>query len=351
MEGYSRKEEKCNKVLFDLVPKESEWVVKKEGRSHGVSEEKKLELRLGPPDGEWCVKDSSKVRGRDDSSSSHLSFTHNFSCATAKRGFLDPPVNGAQPHQFSSFLQLQSPSQCMHVRPQDPSQPGCSKGVDLNSSEKMAFSPPAVPNTSQKRTAPSPVVGWPPLRSFRKNLASSSSLKQIPESQNAVSNKFSSEKPMERRQQKGFFVKINMDGIPIGRKVDLSAYDSYEKLASAVNELFKGLLAAQTEGGNRNKEGGEKAITGLLDGSGEYTLVYEDNEGDTMLVGDDVHWQMFVSTVKRLRVLKTSELSTLSREFQFRSSLSWICCCDDIASSDKRRVLITFRWEAGEALT
>lgn len=43
--------------------------------------------------------------------------------------------------------------------------------------------------------------------------------------------------------QKGFFVKINMDGIPIGRKVDLSTYDSYEKLASAVNELFKGLLA------------------------------------------------------------------------------------------------------------
>ncbi|XP_019198708.1 PREDICTED: auxin-responsive protein IAA26-like [Ipomoea nil] len=298
MEGYSRKEEKCNKVLF-------------EGRSHGVSEEKKLELRLGPPDGEWCVKDRSKVRGRDDSHS-HLSFTH-FSCASAKRGFLEAPVNGAQPpHQFSSFLGLQSPSQsqCLPVRPQEPSQPGCSKGVDLNSSEKMAFSPPAVPNTSQKRTAPSPVVGWPPLRSFRKNLASSSSLKQIPESQNAVSNKFSSEKPMER-SQKGFFVKINMDGIPIGRKVDLSAYDSYEKLASAVNELFKGLLAAQTEGG-------EKAITGLLDGSGEYTLVYEDNEGDTMLVGDDVHWQMFVSTVKRLRVLKTSELSSLSRGKQVK---------------------------------
>lgn len=34
----------------------------------------------------------------------------------------------------------------------------------------------------------------------------------------------------------------------------------------------------------------EKAITGLLDGSGEYTLVYEDNEGDRMLVGD-VPWQ------------------------------------------------------------
>nr|GMD37247.1 auxin-responsive protein IAA26-like [Ipomoea batatas] len=242
--------------------------------------EKKLELRVGPPDGIGVSKIAPRFRGRKDSSSSHLSL----------------PI-------FPVLLQREGP--------QDPSQPGCSKGVDLNSSEKMAFSPPAVPNTSQKRTAPSPVVGWPPLRSFRKNLASSSSLKQIPESQNAVSNKFSSEKPMERRQQKGFFVKINMDGIPIGRKVDLSAYDSYEKLASAVNELFKGLLAAQTEGGNRNKEGGEKAITGLLDGSGEYTLVYEDTEGDTMLVG-----MMSIGT-----------------------------------SSDKRRVLITFRWEAGEALT
>jgi len=34
-----------------------------------------------------------------------------------------------------------------------------------------------------------------------------------------------------------------MDGVPIGRKVDLNAYDSYEKLASGVDELFRGLLA------------------------------------------------------------------------------------------------------------
>jgi len=34
----------------------------------------------------------------------------------------------------------------------------------------------------------------------------------------------------------------------------------------------------------------ERAITGLLDGSGEYTLVYEDDEGDRMLVGD-VPWE------------------------------------------------------------
>lgn len=38
-------------------------------------------------------------------------------------------------------------------------------------------------------------------------------------------------------------MKINMDGVPIGRKIDLNAYDSYEKLSSAVDELFRGLLA------------------------------------------------------------------------------------------------------------
>lgn len=37
-----------------------------------------------------------------------------------------------------------------------------------------------------------------------------------------------------------------MDGVPIGRKVNLKAYDSYEKLSSAVDELFRGLMAGYT---------------------------------------------------------------------------------------------------------
>lgn len=40
-----------------------------------------------------------------------------------------------------------------------------------------------------------------------------------------------------------------------------------------------------TKRGSKEK----KPIDGLLDGSGEYTLVYEDNEGDRMLAGD-VPW-------------------------------------------------------------
>ncbi|KAG5576492.1 hypothetical protein H5410_056626 [Solanum commersonii] len=128
------------------------------------------------------------------------------------------------------------------------------------------------------RTAPEQVVGWPPICSFRKNLASSSSVKSAIETQNMVPNKSANKKPMEICQ-KGLFVKINMDGIPIGRKVDVKAYDSYDKLSFVVDQLFRGLLADR-----------EKAISGLLDGSGEYTLVYEVNEGDRMLIGD-VPWQ------------------------------------------------------------
>lgn len=171
----------------------------------------------------------------------------------------------------------------------------------------------STPKAAQKRSAPAPVVGWPPIRSFRKNLASSSS-KQTPPSDSDHAIK---KEKMVESCQKGLFVKINMIGVPIGRKIDLNAYDSYEKLSIAVDQLFRGLLAAQkdTSGGlvTGNQEH-EKPITGLLDGKGEYTLVYEDNEGDRMLVGD-VPWHMFVSAVKRLRVIKSSEISN-------------ICCCE-----------------------
>ncbi|RVW20102.1 Auxin-responsive protein IAA26 [Vitis vinifera] len=370
MEGCSRKDEVCPQLL-DLISKDREWVLKSgEGRSHGSPEEKKLELRLGPPGEDWTIKDNTNnnnCRERDESLrylrylSSMASMTHNCSnnnnnsniinnttTSCGKRGFLETVERntGEEGYQVktqqqqqqtkASFLQFQSSPP---VITKESSQPCCTKVVDLQNTEKKAFSPAsantAVPNSSQKsalilyrpltsspfvshmyqkkqKICPTAVVGWPPIRSFRKNLASSSSSKPANESQDVVPNKIASEKPVEVGK-KGLFVKINMDGVPIGRKVDLTAYDSYEKLSSAVDELFRGLLAAQRDssaGGIQTKQEEEKTITGLLDGSGEYTLVYEDNEGDRVLVGD-VPWHMFVNTVKRLRVLKSSELSAL----------------------------------------
>lgn len=320
MEGrFSKNGEACPHLL-DLIPKEKEWLKMGDGeRNRRSSEEKKLELRLGPPGGEdWSMKQA-KISERSDLLSlgyflPSINNTNNYNNNKNGFSFLQFPSTPT-----TSTVASQTP-QSLPVMAKESSKPCCTKVVDLQSTpEKKAFSSPspakipAVPTSSQKRTAPASVVGWPPIRSFRKNLSNTSASKQASESPNTVSNKDIDEKPVEA-SRKGLFVKINMDGVPIGRKVDLTAYDSYEKLSTAVDELFRGLLAAQRDscaGGMVNKQEEEKAITGVLGGTGEYTLVYEDNEGDRMLVGD-VPWRMFVSTVKRLRVLKSSEVSSLS---------------------------------------
>ncbi|XP_071697548.1 auxin-responsive protein IAA7-like [Rutidosis leptorrhynchoides] len=155
--------------------------------------------------------------------------------------------------------------------------------------------PPMFKSSHKRAAQTTAVVGWPPVRASRKNIkTSSSSIKE--EINNKKTDFFDNE-------NSSLYVKINMDGVAIGRKVDLKAYDNYQRLSSAVDELFRGLLAAQ---------GDVSVTTGLLDGNGEYTLVYEDNEGDRILVGD-VPWDMFISSAKRLRVLKTSDLPVLRR--------------------------------------
>ncbi|KAL8216564.1 hypothetical protein R6Q57_023401 [Mikania cordata] len=145
--------------------------------------------------------------------------------------------------------------------------------------------------SSNKRVAhPPAVVGWPPVRRSRKNILTSSYSGKMVSLPEKASTDGSGDKKTGSDQDNSLYVKINMDGVAIGRKVDLKAYDTYEKLSSAVDELFVGLLAAQGESccGISNKQ--RDMTTGLLEGSREYTLVYEDNEGDRILVGD-VPWE------------------------------------------------------------
>lgn len=150
-----------------------------------------------------------------------------------------------------------------------------------------------------------PVVGWPPVRSFRRNLANGSSSKQSLEQQQQNDDEASCDKAKQTCKRSPL-IKINMDGIPIGRKINLSAYDSYQKLSSAVQDLFCGFLEAQNDE-SRGRGAEEKMFSGLLDGTGEYTLVCEDSEGGRTLVGH-LPWNVFVSTAKRLRVMESSEL-------------------------------------------
>lgn len=68
------------------------------------------------------------------------------------------------------------------------------------------------------------VVGWPPIRSYRKNTL-------------ATSSKNNDE--VDGKPGPGtLFVKVSMDGAPYLRKVDLRMYSKYQELSSALEKMF-----------------------------------------------------------------------------------------------------------------
>ncbi|XP_057958556.1 auxin-responsive protein IAA13-like [Malania oleifera] len=102
------------------------------------------------------------------------------------------------------------------------------------------------------------------------------------------------------------FVKVNMDGLSIRRKVDLNASSVYETLAQARKDMFTNPTIGITSICSSGESEQSRKVTRFLNGSSEFLLTYEDKEGDLMLV-QDVPWEMFLNTVKRLRIMKTSE--------------------------------------------
>ncbi|KAJ4967773.1 hypothetical protein NE237_014474 [Protea cynaroides] len=181
----------------------------------------------------------------------------------------------------------------------------------------------------------SQVVGWPPIRSYRMNsLVSQVKAPSAEEEESMITGNNRSKNVPEKTtnkcsvQEKGrvprsLFLKVNMDGVPIGRKVDLNAHDCYESLAQTLEEMFhRPTTTLNTiRSGGENEHGVIVEATKpskLLDGSSEFVLTYEDKEGDWMLVGD-VPWRMFLNTVKRLRIMRTSEANGLAPGFQERN--------------------------------
>ncbi|XP_027168319.1 auxin-responsive protein IAA27-like [Coffea eugenioides] len=169
---------------------------------------------------------------------------------------------------------------------------------------KEAGAPPAAKPVEEKNTSSakdhgsSPaskaqVVGWPPIRSFRKNtLATNLSKNSDAEAKSGPSC---------------LYVKVSMDGAPYLRKVDLKTYCNYAELSSALEKMFSCFTIGQcTSNGLSEQEGlNERGLKDLLHDS-EHVLTYEDKDGDWMLVGD-VPWEMFICSCKRLRIMRGSE--------------------------------------------
>ncbi|XP_057962206.1 auxin-responsive protein IAA13-like [Malania oleifera] len=173
------------------------------------------------------------------------------------------------------------------------------------------------------------VVGWLPIRAYRMNsLANQAKTLTSEKDETCEDDKLkdtskkkvynSSNKNNTAAMEKGHlgFVKVNMDGLPIGRKVDLNAHACYETLAQALENMFVNPIMSITSIRDSSGESEQaRKASKLLNGSSKFVLTYEDKEGDWMLVGD-VPWEMSLNTVKRLRIMKTSEADGLVPRFQ-----------------------------------
>lgn len=148
-----------------------------------------------------------------------------------------------------------------------------------------------------KPPAKAQVVGWPPVRNYRKNLMAQKSNNEETEKVVAPTTTGGS--------SAAAFVKVSMDGAPYLRKVDLKLYESYQQLSDALAKMFSSFTMGDYGSQGMIDFMNESKLMDLLNSS-EYVPSYEDKDGDWMLVGD-VPWQMFVDSCKRLRIMKGSD--------------------------------------------
>nr|AXS76500.1 IAA5 [Betula platyphylla] len=125
------------------------------------------------------------------------------------------------------------------------------------------------------------VVGWPPIKSWRK--------KQLHQHQGGQIKNYDHQTADQIRSTGGrsnsLYVKVKMEGVAIARKIDLRLYHSYHTLTNTLIGMFSKYPKIDKDGAT-------------------YTLTYQDEEGDWLLAGD-VPWQTFIESVKRLELLRT----------------------------------------------
>lgn len=87
------------------------------------------------------------------------------------------------------------------------------------------------------------MVGWPPIRTFRMNSLFNQAKENASEAgtknkKPAVESDLQEDKEESKKGRVVGWVKVNMEGDIIGRKVDLNAHRSYKTLASALELMF-----------------------------------------------------------------------------------------------------------------
>lgn len=137
-------------------------------------------------------------------------------------------------------------------------------------------------NSSKNDGDANGVVGWPPIKSWRKRLNCHDNQGGLQaENNRTVGGRGSGSGSM--------YVKVNMEGVAIARKVDLSLHHSFQTLKPTLMDMFGKWLSE----------------TGHQEYSYNYNLAYQDREGDWLFT-QDVPWRSFILSVQRLKLLKSS---------------------------------------------
>jgi auxin-responsive protein IAA len=116
------------------------------------------------------------------------------------------------------------------------------------------------------------VVGWPPVRSYRKSCFQQ---QQQAAAASAKGKPAAADEGAPGPACGGVFVKVSMDGAPYLRKVDLGTCGGYRQLREALEAMF--LCFSGPGSGDASGGGGSPS---------DFAVTYEDKDGDLMLVGD-----------------------------------------------------------------
>jgi hypothetical protein len=86
--------------------------------------------------------------------------------------------------------------------------------------------------------------------------------------------------------------KVHKQGVALGRSVDLSKFSDYDELTAELDKMFE--FDGELTSSNKN-----------------WQIVYTDNEGDMMLVGDDP-WEEFCSIVRKIFIYTKEEVQKMN---------------------------------------
>ncbi|KAL5204318.1 hypothetical protein ABZP36_009189 [Zizania latifolia] len=184
---------------------------------------------------------------------------------------------------------------------------------------RISRPPPAMYMPSAAPTVDSlpATVGWPPVHTTRRNLVTAvmnvlkpdatpikldrrkdAEISPGGDEKNAVAPTRSCRSAAaEARPPANMFAKVHMDGHLIGRKINIRAHRSYNSLRRVLSNMshnfFRPADSSSTDMGEED----------CANSDDEFIFLYEDFEGDRMLVGD-VPWELFVASAKRLYIAK-----------------------------------------------